>query len=180
MNSILKLDGRTLRGRKWKEYNAAGKPLKQGVLMEKKVCSKCNEAPDFEIDVIECMSCHFHFHVPCLVKSLSEEFLETVKTDPSIWWFCAGCISCKSGESSLNADGNSTPELLPNDVVLQSTLLNFKKEMLTVVGETIETKLRAFADLNNTVCKSNVISNCNENTLINSATHRSYASISAG
>ena len=147
---VLKLDGRTLRGRKWKELNASGSPLKQGALLGKKLCTKCNATPDLEREAIECMSCHLHFHLPCLLEPVSESFIETVSTNPSVYWFCLGCISCKSSNESApigNLNDDISDKGMPADVVLTSTLLNFKKDILTLVGETMDTKFKNFAGL---------------------------------
>ena len=148
MNSMLKIDGRTLRGRQWKDINASGNPLKQGALVAKKICSKCNKAPDMEKEVIECMCCHLYFHMPCLIKPLTENFLETVSTNPSVWWFCLGCITCKSNESTINVDSDLPSEaVLPTDVVMQNSLLSFKRDILNLVAETMENKFNSFAGL---------------------------------
>ena len=150
MSSILKLDGRTVRGKSWKELSTSGKPLKQGVLISKKVCSFCNQTPAADKEVIECMSCHSHFHIKCLVKPVTEEFLHVVSENPSVWWFCLACLSCK------NIDGTTvlTPDAhVENDVVMQRQLMSFKKEILTLVGETMENKFNSFANLLETNCE---------------------------
>ena len=61
MNTTLKLDGRTVRGRQWKDLNDSGQPLKQGVLLSKKACSKCNEAPDEEAVIEYVLSSTFSY-----------------------------------------------------------------------------------------------------------------------
>lgn len=153
MNPLLKLDGRTVRGRKWKDLNACGNPLKQGALFGKKLCSKCNVSPDLEKEVIECMSCHLHFHLSCLLEPVPASFVETVSNNPSIYWFCLGCISCKSSNEptleNVNNDIIPDGDIMPTDVVLQSSLLSFKKDILSLVGETIESKFKSLTGLIN-------------------------------
>ena len=145
MNPLLKLDLRTVRGRKWKDWSASGNPLKQGILLGKKMCSKCKTSPDMDKEVIECMSCHMEFHLPCLLEPLPKSFVETVSKNPSIFWFCAGCIAGTTVHESTSGDINNNAtdaNVLPSDVVLQSTLLEFKREILKLVGETIEAKFK--------------------------------------
>ena len=106
---MLKLDGRTVRGRIWKEVLTSGKPLKQGVLWSKKTCSSCNETPDAEKEVIECMSCHSFFHITCLIKPVTEEFLKVTAENPNVWWHCFACLSCKSNDAVISSrEGQST------------------------------------------------------------------------
>ena len=141
---MLKLDGRTVRGRIWKEVLTSGKPLKQGVLWSKKTCSSCNETPDAEKEVIECMSCHSFFHITCLIKPVTEEFLKVTAENPNVWWHCFACLSCKSNDAVISSqEGQSTAS---SDVIMTSTLLNFKKDILKLVGETMESKLKTFSD----------------------------------
>ena len=144
----LKLDGRTVRGRQWKEISNCGKPLKQGVLLPTKSCSFCHEAPDIEKETIQCMCCHSYFHISCLIKPLSEEFLNLVSTNPSIWWYCLGCLSSKSSAiQTSNAEHLPDGSMDFNDVVLQTTLMNFKSDVLTLVSETMENKFKSISAL---------------------------------
>ena len=146
--NMLKLDGRTVRGRVWKELQNSGKPLKQGVLLSKKMCSYCNQTPDdFDTDVIECMTCHLQFHTTCLVQPVSEAFVTTVSENPSIWWHCLSCMSCKSNDGVTLPSPESDCQRSTSDVIMQSTLLTFKKDVLTLVGETMDKKLRSFSEL---------------------------------
>ena len=152
MSSLLKLDGRTTRGRQLKELNSCGKPMKQGILHSKKCCSKCNEAPA-EDDIIECMCCNQLFHPPCLLKPVDENFLKLSTENPSVFWFCLGCLSSKSVPTGAHSDdvntGNDSTETDAgfSDVILQSTLMNFKKEMLKLVSETMDEKLKKFTEV---------------------------------
>ena len=149
MSSILKLDGRTIRGKLWKELNTSGKPLKQGVLINKKVCSFCSETPDVDKESIECMCCHSMFHISCLLSPVSEAFVNAVAENPSIWWFCPACIGCKTGEAASDnliyssSEGNN----MGSDVMMQNILMTFKRDILTLVGETMDNKFKSFANL---------------------------------
>ena len=144
----LKLDGRTVRGKKWKEISNCGKPLKQGVLLPTKSCSFCNEFPDAEKETIECMCCHSYFHISCLIKPVSEEFLDLAASNPCVWWYCLGCMSSKTSDSNsisnceYLADGS-----MPTDIVLTNTLLSFKSDILTLVSETMENKFKTLSGL---------------------------------
>ena len=134
----LKLDGRTCRGHAWKELSKSGKALNQGVLHSNKMCSNCNATPDVEKECIKCMKCNHVFHAKCLLKPLVENELKTIAQNPSLWWFCSGCICLKSGD----ANNHDNTELgATADVILQNTLMVFKKDMLQLVSETIEKKL---------------------------------------
>ena len=147
---MLKLDGRTVRGRIWRDLQSSGKPLKQGVLMSKKLCSHCNGTPaDFDKEVIECMTCHSHFHAPCLIQPVSEDFLVTVSSNPSIWWHCLACMSSKSNDGGIASvtEGNNCGSM--TNAIMQNTLMTFKRDVLTLVGETMEKKLKTFADVIN-------------------------------
>ena len=76
MSTALKLDGRTVRGRIWKDMKASGNALKQGILLNKVQCSHCHEKPDAETDAINCMSCHSAYHITFVLKHVSESLLE--------------------------------------------------------------------------------------------------------
>ena len=158
--SLIKLDGRTVRGRLLKDLQSCGKPLKQGALISKKVCSKCNESPD-QKEIIECMRCHDPFHITCLLNPISETFLDLVSTDPSVWWFCLGCMSAKSNAHPSFSVDLSQENNLTTDLVLTSTLMNFKQDMLKLVAETIDAKLKVLPSPvpTNKVNKSAVDSN---------------------
>ena len=162
MSTLLKLDGRTARGRLWKELNTSGKPLKQGVLLNKTVCSYCNQTPDAGKETINCMSCHSVFHITCLLKPVSASFLEVIADNPSVFWCCPACIGCKSGEVNSNDSGTADNSMAGVDVMLQNTLLTFKRDILTLVGETMDDKLKS---LSNAVNKSS-ISNTDENVVL--------------
>ena len=62
MSMQLKLDGRTGRGRIWKELSSCGDPVNQGVIIFGKACSHCNQRPDIEKEVVRCMKCNNSFH----------------------------------------------------------------------------------------------------------------------
>ena len=142
---VLKIDGRTARGKILKDLSLCGKPLKQGVLQCKKICTHCNNTPEDE-EIIECMDCHHSFHVSCLLKPLPNATMDAIAVNPSLWWFCLGCVSCKRGEgnNNLNVD---TEISIPSDVVLQSSLITFKKDILKLVGETMDAKFKGISDL---------------------------------
>ena len=164
MASILKLDGRTARGRQWKKLNTSAKPLKQGVLISKRMCSCCNQAPDSEKDIIECMSCNSSFHISCsLLIPVSDEFVELISVNPSVFWFCPSCISCKVSGPGNNASSDSVHRSEGNtvgtDVIMQNHLLSFKNQMLTLVTETMNNKLKEFADLIEKKQSSNIPNN---------------------
>ena len=137
----LKLDGRTSRGRLWKELNMCGNPLNQGALLSGKMCSNCNKTPDFDKEVIRCMKCNLPFHIRCLLKPLTEEFVKSLSENPSLWWFCLSCISAKSTDTvpdgNVVADANASA-----DIILKATLTTFKKDMLQLVSETIDRKFK--------------------------------------
>ena len=149
MSSLLKLDGRTVRGRLWKELNNSAKALKQGILLSKKMCSHCNETPSADEETIECMSCHSFFHTVCLLKPVNETFLNLIATNPSVIWFCPACVGCKTSDAAadgLDVAGGSDANLGTN-VIMQNTLLSFKRDILALVGETIENKFKCFSDI---------------------------------
>ena len=168
MNTTLKLDGRTVRGRQWKDLHDSGQPLKQGILLSKKACSKCNETPDEEA-IIECMCCHQRFHLLCLLKPVDKSFVELVAENPSVWWYCLGCLSFKSSESVMsNNNDTNTDGSMVSDVVLHNTLMNFKKDILTLVSETMDHKLSALPSL---ITASNTKKTSTENALSLPADH---------
>ena len=163
MSSLLKLDGRTVRGRIWKELNTSGKPLKQGILINKKLCTYCNQSPDPESEVINCMSCHSAFHTSCLLKPVSDTFLDLIAENPSIFWFCPDCIGCKTGDyyndleiPTSHTDGSN----IGSDVIMQRELLSFKRDILKLVGETMDNK---FNSLSNLVQKHSAVTNNGKN-----------------
>ena len=139
MNTVtLKLDGRTSRGHAWKEMSKSGKALNQGALHSNKLCSNCNETPDFDKECIKCMKCNHVFHAKCVLKPLVENDIKTIAQNPSLWWFCTSCICLKSGDTSNH---DNTELGITSDVILKNTLMSFKKDMLQLVSETIEKKL---------------------------------------
>ena len=143
----LKLDGRTTRGKQWKEISNGGCPLKQGVLLPTKLCSYCNESPNLEKETIQCMCCHSWFHISCLIKPLSEGFVDIVATNPSVWWYCLGCMSSKSSDNQTSSVDHLPDGSMPADVVLQSTLMKFKSDVLKLVSETMENKFKSLSGL---------------------------------
>ena len=146
--ALLKLDGRTVRGRLWKEMNTSGKPLKQGVLLNKTTCSNCHVAPDVEDITIECMSCHLTFHTSCLLIPVSEQFVKDIAINPSIWWFCPACVTCKSGDTNTDVPINMVESnSVGSDVIMKNTLMTFKKDILELVSETMDNKFKKFANL---------------------------------
>ena len=131
MSINLKLDGRTGRGRCWKDLSLSGNAINQGALVSGKICSHCNQTPEADTDIIKCMKCSHMFHTTCLLKPLSENDVALLSNNPSMWWFCLNCISVKSGEA-VTTSSFSNDASTPVDVMLQSTLCSFKKEMLTL------------------------------------------------
>ena len=140
MAMLLKLDGRTSRGRLWKDLNTCGKPMNQGIILGGKMCSNCNQAPDFDKEVIKCMKCNHPFHAKCMHLPISEESVKSFSENPSMWWFCLSCVSVKSAESSINNNQISESSSVQSDIILQTTLSTFKKDMLNLISETIDRK----------------------------------------
>ena len=98
------------------------------------------------------MSYHSLFHTTCLLKPISESFLGLIAENPSVFWFCPACIGCKtsceSGTDMEHAGGNNDDNM-GADVMMQNTLMTFKRDILKLVGETMENKLKSFSDLIN-------------------------------
>ena len=141
MSINLKLDGRNKRGRCWKELTSCGKPVNQGAIISGKVCSSCNQSPDMEKQTVKCMKCNGLFHISCLLKPITEHDAIQIAENPCMWWFCLSCMSVKSGDSSsINMSPETTA--IPSDVLLHRTLTTFKKDVLTLIGETIDRKLQ--------------------------------------
>ena len=133
MAMALKPDGRSRRGRCWKEWNTCGKPINQGVILGGKMCSQCNQDPDNDKEVIKCMKCCHLFHSTCLHMPISEETMKVLSKNPSLWWFCLTCVTIGSTDSVTSSEigeGNSGN----SDIILQTTLTSFKKEMLTSIS----------------------------------------------
>ena len=179
MSTVLKLDGRTVRGRIWKDLNTCGKTLKQGILLNKVLCSFCNHKPDAETEVITCMNCNSAFHISCLLKPVSERFLNVIAENPSVFWFCPACIGCKSGDNGNNdtdiAYSSTDGDIVRSNVIMQSTLMSFKHDILKLVGETIDNKFKNFS---NPACSKAVTSgndgaqqNNNSNTVNDKKTY---------
>ena len=141
MSVQLKLDGRTGRGRIWKELSSCGDPVNQGVIISGKACSNCNQRPDMEKEVVRCMKCNNVFHISCLLKPITENDVKHINENPSMWWFCLNCMCVKSGDSGVTAQYSETGSV-PSDVLLRTTLTTFKKDMLSLIGETIERKFQ--------------------------------------
>ena len=144
MAMLLKLDGRTSRGRLWKDLNTCGKPMNQGIILGGKMCANCNQAPDFDKEVIKCMKCNHPFHAKCMHLPISEESVKSFSENPSMWWFCLSCVSVKSAESSINNNQISESSSVQSDIILQTTLSTFKKDMLNLISETIDRKLNDY------------------------------------
>lgn len=178
MSDILKLDGRTARGRQWKELNNCGKPLKQGVLEANKKCSHCALITDDDGVIVKCQSCYHDFHSPCLIKPVTNEFVLIMSENPSVFWFCPGCLSSKSAESTVCGKSSAAEGNLPSDVILQTTLMNFKRDILSLVSETIENKLNKISSLptNNLPAEKEKPPNVSKQTALNK-TVRSYANV---
>ena len=106
------------------------------------MCSNCSQSPDFEKDVIKCMKCNHSFHICCLLLPITENDVKNISENPSLWWFCVNCMSAKSGD--VTASANALPENndIPSDVMLKTTLAAFKKDILTLVSETIDRKFK--------------------------------------
>ena len=140
MTLTLKLNGRTVRGRCWKDLSISGKPINQGAILSGKICSNCNQAPDFDKEVIKCMKCDHSFHVKCLLLPISEDDVKNISENPSMWWFCLSCTSVKSTDSTYSSTSENIT--VPSDVLLQKELTTFKKDMLNLIGETIDRKFK--------------------------------------
>ena len=157
----------------------SGKAVNQGALIGGKMCSYCNEKPeDMEKESIKCMRCNQVFHTTCLLKPLSENDVQHINDNPSMWWFCLNCMSVKSSDSSSHS---AAPTDAPVDVMLKSTLTLFKKEILTLVGETIDQKFKdnAPGNTNNTnvseVTASSALSTCTTHACSKPAWHTPHA-----
>ena len=147
VSSVLKLDGRSARGRSWKKLSGCGKPVNQGALVNNTICSHCNATPDANKNtVIKCMGCNLAFHTTCLLMPITENAVKCIAENPSMWWFCLNCISVKSGDSQTFPHSSEGAVSTPTDVLLQNNLSSFKKEMLLLIGETID---RKFQESNN-------------------------------
>ena len=146
MSLTLKVDGRTKRGLAWKELIACGKPANQGAIVSNKICSNCNITPDFDKQVIKCMKCNLSFHVDCLLMPITEEYVKHISENPSMWWVCLSCVSAKSSDGPVNTHNEVSHNSATYDIVLQNSLSKFKKEMLTLVSETIDQKFKTSAD----------------------------------
>ena len=142
MSVVFRLDGRTSRGRVWKELTTCGKPINQGIIQSGKMCSNCSQCPDFEKDVIKCMKCNHSFHICCLLLPITEDDVKNISENPSLWWFCVNCTSAKSGDVTASANGIPENNDLPYDVMLKTTLATFKKDILSLVSETIDRKFQ--------------------------------------
>ena len=138
MSMTLKLDGRTKRGLIWKELNTCGKPINQGVIISGKCCTNCNKNPD-EKEAIKCMKCCQSFHISCLLKPITEDDVKTISENPSMWWFCLNCMAVKANDFTSPQSESSN---VPSDVLLHTTLTSFKKDILTLIGETIDRKFK--------------------------------------
>ena len=105
------------------------------------MCSHCNQAPDADKEVIKCMKCNHSFHINCMHLPISEDVVKVISDNPSMWWFCLSCVSVKSSDTLSSNEMNENGTVQP-EVILQSTLTSFKKEVLTLISETIDRKLK--------------------------------------
>ena len=159
MAMVLKLDGRNKQGRCWKELNTCGKPINQGAIIGGKMCSNCNQCPDFEKQVIKCMKCNHSFHIECLLIPINEEYVQNISQNPSMWWFCLSCMSVKLNDAASDNQMSESTTTMQPDILLQNTLTTFKKDMLTLITETID---RKFNDFNKA---SHVIANTHDTAI---------------
>ena len=93
------------------------------------------------------MNCHNYFHTPCLLKPVSKQFVELISDNPSVWWLSLGCQSSnKSSESIMPTVDSCNEGANMANIILKRVLLNFKKDILTLVSETMDAKFTAFSD----------------------------------
>ena len=127
MSGLLKLDGRTAKGKKWKELLDSGQSLKQGIVISSKLCSHCNRTPDMKTETVKCMSCSNVYHCPCLLVPLKPDYVKDISENPCLFWFCFECISLKK-------DGDrSSSQSSANEFVRKSDF----NELMLYVGNTI-------------------------------------------
>ena len=107
--SLLKLDGRTTKGKNWKEHLDSGKPLKQGIMICSKICSKCNKSPDVKLETIKCMNCCNMYHCPCLLSPLKLDYVKDLSDNPCFWWYCLECVSIKNDNEKASASATTEP-----------------------------------------------------------------------
>ena len=94
----LKIDGRKASAKVLRNFtNDDEVELKKGILNKLKTCASCEVSPDSE-STIQCNCCKEVFHVNCLLIPLSTEVTNCFVNNPSLWWFCIGCLSEKSNE----------------------------------------------------------------------------------
>ena len=84
-----------------------------------------------------------------MIQPVTPDFIASVSKNPSVWWHCLGCMSCKSNDVGMSHPASEPSNTNPvnAEVIMQSMLMSFKKDMLTFVGETMDKKFQTFRSL---------------------------------
>ena len=159
-SALLKLDGRTAKGKKWKEHLDSGQALKQGKLLNSKLCSYCNTYPDTKVDTIKCMSCADLFHCSCLLSPLKPDYVKEISENPCLFWCCLDCLSLKNdNEKSATNPGNEfirKSDLEDLMTFFGNTVNQLKSDIVQHVDSKIENAFNENLALpNDTIVKSN-------------------------
>ena len=157
-SSLLKLDGRTTKGRNWKEHFDSGTPLKQGLVISSKLCSHCNETPDIKLDTVKCMKCSNVYHYPCLLYPLKQEYIKDLSENPCLWWYCLDCLSIKNdNEKSANTTNDNENEFVKKSDL--SCIMNYIKKSMSDLKSHVDSKLEKVASHKASPSLTNVINN---------------------
>ena len=145
----MKYDRRTSRG---SAFNDQGSDINQGILANVKACSLCKNAPGNH-QVLKCMNCKEKFHSCCVLKPVTSEILSALYSNPSLWWFCLGCLTAMEKETQ-------SVEHISNIEDLKTMMEEIKNSIIQDVKTMIDDKLQSPKE-----AAINIIHNSNQEVL---------------
>ena len=145
-SSLLKLDGRTAKGKKWKEYLDSDQELRQGILISSKLCSYCNTCPDIKAETIKCCNCGELYHNSCVLSPLKLDYIKDISENPCLLWCCLDCLSIKNDSDKSMAVNSGNEYLRKSDLkelmlFVHNAITGLKSDIVKHVDSKIENTL---------------------------------------
>ena len=167
MSSVLKLDGRTAKGKRWKEYLDSGQKLKQGILISSKLCSHCNTYPDIKAETVKCMSCGDLYHCPCILSPLNLDHVKDISENPSLLWCCLDCLSLKNDNDRSTSANPGNEFIRKSDLEhLMRFVGNAVSKLKTDIVNHVDSKIESAICENMPPSHSVAVAKQNDNTVL--------------
>ena len=147
-----KIRGTTRRGKLLKTLLSAGNEsdVLDAKMTSNNACSICNDDVKDPSLIIDCFLCNKKFHVPCLKYPISSDYINTLSTNPCLWWFCATCVFKAEANNRDSATACELKEQTQHDhqvdfmknlsVSFDEQFSSLKKELMSHMDTVIEDK----------------------------------------